>query len=383
MDDKPIMAVSADWHLSPLTWLSHPEVRGDSLVTASWLVDYCISAGLDLAVAGDITDVKQPPSEVVHCLRCLIEEMSKNSLDYFYVRGQHDLTDPPIPAAVCDDATYLPEVIVVKHRSGICLVGLDYTPPEHLAEAIGKLPGKDSTPWWQDDDSVVLLCHQTWKETLQLVTPIGQFDGSLSDVASKGFKMIVAGDIHIHKTLTLPGGTTVLSPGSITSQDFRESPDKFFYVLYGGKGGLRAESVRIPTRPIRSLSISSDAEMDAFLKSLPTLLSCPDDVPPELQRPILRIECSLALDHGSSKIREAVGKEAVLVIKPISPKKTEMVCDADALSDKAEEGMQACADTFAPNFGQQAVSDALRLLRPGVPPKDELAAMRREHGLEE
>ena len=106
MPVTPLMVLSSDWHLSPFSWKKHPNVHRDSYYSLQQIVDLCIQLNVPLIAAGDLFDIKHPPSEsVVFCVEQMAR-LQRVGLPVYYIQGQHELSEIPW-ISLCPNATHI------------------------------------------------------------------------------------------------------------------------------------------------------------------------------------------------------------------------------------------------------------------------------------
>ena len=112
----------------------------------------------NIFAAGDLIDVRRPPSEVAEFLRTQLDRLA--TISFRYIQGQHELSSPPWLSAISDNVQHLDgrEPVNVYGTGGMSLIGIDWQPADKLAEKLEAIP----------DDVDILMAHQVWEDFMGL-----------------------------------------------------------------------------------------------------------------------------------------------------------------------------------------------------------------------
>lgn len=375
MAAKRVLAlIASDLHLRDATWLSRRELRGDSYYALDQLVKLAWTYEPQwLLVAGDILDCRRNDAEVISALVDALDELPP-TCRFGFIQGQHDLQHSiPWPKAVRTSTVWLD--FLEGNCDGACsvgpyrLAGLDWRPRQVLKEALQHLA---------QENIDVLLLHQVTREFMGDLTPA---ELHLAEDLPPNVKLAVVGDYHVTKTLRLPSGTVVLSPGSTSMQSIDEPLEKFAFLLYED---LSLQEVPLATRVVlRGLKILSEEDLQKFIAEWPERLESLAEeakarrLPLELATPVVEVRYEAAVEGAYRRLRAIVGSSAHLFAKEL-PKPRKVENDALERRQYAEGGLESCLPLLVdPRQEPQAFAAALRLLR-SLDPEGELAAMRQE-----
>lgn len=294
MSKVPIAVFTADNHLRPTVWAKHPEIRGDAYYGFNCVVDYCVRYGVPLLQLGDLFDSKRPDSESVMFYQSAVERLAAAGLACYFVQGNHDYTEPSW-------ATSHPAAVPATREfglSGIKFVGLDYTPPDRLPEAIAGLPATD-----------FVLTHQSWRE----LQPIGRVDGSLG-LFPHGIKLLT-GDYHVTDTFfgkAASGGDVVAySPGATAVQRLDESPEKAFGVVFDDAS---VAFVSFPSRAYAKVVVKTENDLTELITKGPAEHLLPRASTAD--KPVLRVRYPHTIAEAHDRIVAAFVDEYHLFIEP-------------------------------------------------------------------
>lgn len=372
---KRVLAViAADLHLREATWVSRRELRGDSYHALNQLVSLAYAYEPEwLLVAGDVLDCRRNDAEVISCLVSALDALPPDC-QFGFIQGQHDLQhSTPWPKAVRVGTTWLD--YGEGNCSGTCYVGpyrlsgLDWRPREALQEALRQMA---------QDKIEVLLLHQVTQEFMGDLTPA---ELHLAEDLPPHVKLAVVGDYHVTKTLKLPTGTTVLSPGSTSMQSLDEPLEKFAFLLCED---LSLEEIPLTTRVVlRGLKVLSEGDLEKFIAEWPDRLASLEEeaearkLPQDLRMPIVEVRYDAAVEGAYRRLRAIVGSSAHLFAKEL-PKPRKVENDALERRQYAEGGLESCLPLLVdPQQEPQAFAAASRLLR-CLDPEAELATMRQQ-----
>lgn len=312
---------SSDWHLKPYNWAARPEIRGDSKRSALFIKNYCILEGLPLFVLGDVTDVRHPDPETVGDLMDIIESLASQSLQFYFLQGQHELNRVRPWASCHHAATWINKSSRVFRN--VMFYGLDFQPGDRLQEELLNIP----------DGTHVLLAHQVWRERMGgLRTAENRpSEGAFTDIPK--VKMVISGDFHAHKITKHRGkdGQELLavSPGSTYLKAMDEDPMKFFYVMHDD---MSLKSIQIPTRPVWRDRAGTDEGLsrviDKFVDANPKL----SDNDPD--KPIWYVEFRHGVADAVGRLERVAKDRAHVFVRPLQEKERD---DLDTNEVQVEE----------------------------------------------
>src|SRR4051812_41387979 len=85
----PMLALTADWHVSTGAWRSKG-VCGDSYHSLRQVVDYCLEHNIPLIGAGDLYDTDDPDPGSVSFVHSQIDKLAAVYCGCYYTVGQHE-----------------------------------------------------------------------------------------------------------------------------------------------------------------------------------------------------------------------------------------------------------------------------------------------------
>ncbi len=299
-----LFAFTADCHLLPNAWVNRREISGDAYFSFTQIVDYCIRKKIPLVIGGDLFDSKRPDSESVAVFIAQTCRMRDSQLPVYVIQGDHDITDPPWPVAICPDAVHH---VNGRHVNigGVRVFGLDYQPRGQLQEKLKEVP----------DATDVLITHQGWQE----FQGIGVTEGSLAtDIPFP--VTVLSGDYHAEKTYESgpEKGIIAFSPGSTCMQALGEPAEKsFLEVIQHDNGKLVIRRVPLATRLSYSFEIETPGQLHELLVlTLPGVVRRAVEytriweLPPQIASPLVRIRYRDDIPEAVKLIRanEAAGR---------------------------------------------------------------------------
>jgi hypothetical protein len=371
MAAKPIMVLSSDWHLSPLSWKRHPKIRGDSYYSLQQIVDTAIELQVPLIGAGDLFDIKAPPSEsVVFCCEQM-KRLEREGLSMYYVQGQHEYADTPwltlAPNAVhIDSFKYQdkgePRVFDV---AGLRVVGLDIsTSPVEFAIQCAKLHAVAKSKGEFD----LFVTHQVWADFIKKRDPVFMLEKVLFS------KITYTGDYHKLEALDI-NGMLCLSSGSINMQANNENPIKEVFILHDD---LSVSKKTLKTRPFMSFELKNDDDLLRLLNTPnSTILSgWPHYVPDEFATPLVSVKYQNSLSNAFDSLTEKF-KDWNYDLSPTDFLSVEMTAATDRKEVREIIDLSDCVAQFVPS-DSTAYKDALRMFE-AVDVESELTNMRKEH----
>jgi len=323
MPFQPLFVFAADLHLQPNAWVKHPTLSGDAYESFRQIVDYCIAAGQNLVLGGDIFDKKRPDPHSVRFFGQQCARMLEADHVVTFVQGDHDY-HPHVPWPTVSGMA-VPLVGMSQTAGGYNVHGIDWTPRDQLSEALVAVP----------EGTDFLITHQAWSE----LQGIGQVEGSVANILHANF--LLTGDYHVslQKRVTAEDGREILviSPGSTCMQSVDERYEKSFIVVGVENGEICFEREPLLTRMKFELTYNTEQEliedlargvMDGFANDerLPQL-------PESIRKPILRVTFNDEIPDAFDRIEAAASNRF-----HIFPNPQRIVDDVDVSFDEAPEG---------------------------------------------
>lgn len=298
----PGFAVTGDAHLRRCTWTHRPTLANDAYISFSFIVDYCIANGLDLFSTGDLLDAANPPSDAIAFLYSEFLRLEAAGRTFRLIDGNHDASDPSWALAVNRPNVVYADRLKFELPGGIIAYGLNYRPSAELEIELAAIP-KDVT---------VLFLHQMTKWAFEK-EGVWNLD---PDKIPAHVRMVFIGDYHRAVAFNRADGQHQVYTGSIAMQSTDEEVDKSFIHVQVTPQGITYTRVPIPTRRMVTASLSSDEEVDQFVRDVATALDPAQFayLPEDIRRPMLVVKLLGGLD--ASRIKQAVGDLAHLWIAP-------------------------------------------------------------------
>jgi len=369
---KPILSMSADWHLQNRAWTlaAGRDISGDSYYSLKQIVDHAIEHEVQAVVgAGDLIDKTINNSDPIVFLNQQLDRLQKKEIRCLYVQGQHEMQDRP----------WLSGHAWPEHMSGlqvtidtVCMFGLDFHHSPQLQIALNAIP----------EGTHLLVAHQVWGEFMGSVAAP---QGGMSDVPMVG--TVFTGDYHVRKEIETRGKDgqklRVISPGSTCMQSIDEPWKKFFYVVYDD---YTWKKVRLKTRHRVDWHVSAAADVDNLLQTVDTELTRIADetagYDERVRKPIYWVEYPHKLGEHRGRIVKAIGDRAFIFWKEVPPEPPPEVVARRKEAQAKGERRAATLLTELPGYLQQAElghlqGDCTRLLQAGSV-EDELRRMREE-----
>lgn len=336
---KPIFVYASDLHLADGSWTSRPAIYGDAYYSLEQIIHHCVQLRLPLVLAGDILDVKRNLARPVQQLCAAMSEMQAAGLPVYYTQGQHELDRNVTWMSVHAWPQHIHNKTI--EIGGVKLYGLDWLPRGDIQKAFAEVP----------PDTDILICHQVWKDFMK---NIGRPECCLNDVHHVQY--VMSGDFHVTTTAesTNAQGQPVkmFSTGSTCMQDISESPEKWFYVVSADVAARKFEFDLQPliTRRLRTYTVDSQDLLDklcagGFAADIAAMQAERGRLPPDLQKPLVRVKFDKRLPDAYLRISTAVGEAAHLF--------------CDALVDKTK-GEEATNRAVTKNDLTTALEDLLK-----------------------
>jgi hypothetical protein len=295
---KPILVVSADWHLMPGAWKRHPGLEGDAYFSLQQIGDLCRSLQVPLLGLGDLYDSNTPDSRSVLEAVTILDHMGT---PFYYISGDHDLADPPWFVAVKRGLWIHNRTVEV---GGFRLYGLDFA------------PAKQSRRWLQSVPSgSILATHQKWKD---LVPELTNDALSFSDLPTAC--TVLTGDAHIARIGAFIAGDGTygqyVSPGPICAQSLKESSEKSVYVM-DEKGGFHPYLLK--TRKMLRYNLSTQEQLEQFFQISDDVLFGPvPGLPESMSKPLIEVRYSDTLVEAYDRLTERLRGRCFLDLVSIS-----------------------------------------------------------------
>lgn len=255
MPVTPLMVLSSDWHLSPFSWKKHPNVHRDSYYSLQQIVDLCIQLNVPLIAAGDLFDIKHPPSEsVVFCVEQMAR-LQRVGLPVYYIQGQHELSEIPW-ISLCPNATHID-----SFKSGLNFKTFDIQGLRVAGQDIEFSGARFSDQCREmhaqtgSDKFDLYVTHQVWADFIK------KSDENFMFKHATFARVIYTGDFHKTEVLSIDG-TDCLSSGSINMQATNEPPHKFVFIL---NSDLSWTQYKIKTRPFALFELRSEKYFNALM----------------------------------------------------------------------------------------------------------------------
>lgn len=255
MPVTPLMVLSSDWHLSPFSWKKHPNVHRDSYYSLQQIVDLCIQLNVPLIAAGDLFDIKHPPSEsVVFCVEQMAR-LQRVGLPVYYVQGQHELSEIPW-MNLCPNATHIDSFKADLNFKTFDIQGLRVAGQDiEFSGARFSDQCREMHAQAGSDKFDLYVTHQVWADFIK------KSDESFMFKHATFAKVVYTGDFHKTEVLNIDG-TDCLSSGSINMQATNEPPHKFVFIL---NSDLSWTQYRLKTRPFALFELRSEKYFNALM----------------------------------------------------------------------------------------------------------------------
>lgn len=323
--------------------------------------------------AGDLIDIKKPPPEVVQFVRAQLDKLEKNSIEFFFIQGQHEYSpDLPWFCAIHDWPQWLNQRYVTI-ADNCNVYGLDWRPADAIPDAFENIP----------HDTDILLSHQVWEEFM------GEKCGCECSFATVPHAHTVfTGDYHVNRHIKVKrlgeDDLEVISPGSTNMRKIDETQDKYFYVLLSDMTWKR---IRIPTRRKFELSIHSETSLKHFPENYKAQLADVREyaktfhLDPKLTRPLFRVIYHDDIADAYKTIKDTVDpKDVELFLKPVPANAPEAIkVDRQAFDQASSRGLVAMLGTVVEQ--DSASYKILSRLLTCPDTKLELQRMKKERGL--
>ena len=222
----------------------------------SAMVNAAIARKVDVVViAGDLFDMARPPAEEVYFLQDKLRELMNNAIQVAGISGSHDGGgDDWLSVCGVERLDSGVERFTSYNGESIVIGGLNARRKAELPDAIKALSPCDVFVGHQ----MILPSHDT---PIQCDLTYDELHSLLSE---KGVRYAALG--HIHAYNVVPYDDMIIAySGALERCDYNENGAKGFIILDFPETGLPAmERVEIATREFKSVSITSEEELEAF-----------------------------------------------------------------------------------------------------------------------
>lgn len=340
----------ADTHLCERTWASRPTLSGDSFYSFKQIINYAINAGAEGVVcAGDMFDVRKPPSLVLKFFRDEIYRLESENIPFYYIQGQHDLTTPTWAGTVSDWPVLLDDAGVISFKTGFTMSGFSWTSVDHLSEKLKAL-----------DNSDVAVLHQVWVEFMgdHVAT-----EGRLTDVVSSS--TVFTGDYHHNSILSLENvkgdKISVVSPGSTNMRKIDEPANKYFYTADIADSKIEFTRFDLDTRHMSVWYINTEAELEDTAEAIEKFVKSKQHK--VLGKPIVRLVVSDNVSDAYKRFNCQFADRAHLFFKIVETATEDDFVVDDVVSStavKPEDFLSMYIESSSPDFKplQRLISSA-------------------------
>ena len=369
MAAKPIMVLSSDWHLNPISWKKHQKIQRDSYYSLQQIVDLSLDLNVPLIGAGDLFDVKLPPSESVLFCYEQMQRLNKANLPMYYVQGQHEYAEKPW-LNLCSNAQHIDSFkydngIKIFDIQGLRVCGMDI----EISPTKFSIRCESLKTLAKGNQLDLFVTHQVWADFIQ------KRDSVFSLQNATFAKMVYTGDYHKTEVLDV-AGTICLSSGSINMQANNESPHKVIFIL---NDDLTYTAHQLKTRPFSSFEIRTEENlngilnrhMDDFFFNWPYR-----DLPDYIQTPLIAIKYQNNLPNAFEALSEKF-KDWNYDLSPVDFSSIEIKAAADRRQVQDLVDIGECVSQFVPE-DSLAHKDAVRIFT-ASDVEAELMSMRKEH----
>ncbi len=214
------MIAISDMHLARHIWPGRPSIYGDAYAPLRALADS--PPGKEpIIMAGDIFDTATPDGDSLWEFHRFCSAMEKAGCPMYAVQGNHDRSSTPLFASFGVRRLSLAPVSI----DGLRVCGLDWMPSERLLRALADVPPCD-----------LLVMHAPFRHMLGYE---GKWQLELKDIPAH-VGSVIAGDIHVFGTSSVPSGGLFLSPGATRPRNMDDLDGGFGWVELDVAGGRLA-----------------------------------------------------------------------------------------------------------------------------------------------
>ena len=336
-----MLVFCADTHLCERTWASRPTLVNDAFYSFEQIVNYAINSGAEGVVcAGDMFDVRKPPSAVLRFFRDQISKLEDKRIAFYYIQGQHDLVSPTWASTVSDWPVLLDSAGTIKLDTGFSIAGFSWTPVDQLADRLPDVYGAD-----------VAVLHQVWVEFMgdHVAT-----EGRLADV--KECNTIFTGDYHHNSILSIDNivgdKLTVVSPGSTNLRKIDEPARKYFYTADIGSAGIEFNRMDLDTRAVTVVHVNDAADIESAAASVEKFVTANQHA--VLGKPIVRVVAAATVPETYKRFNQQFSERAHLFFKIVDVcSEDDLIVDVADISNigvKPEDFLSLFVDCQSPDF---------------------------------
>lgn len=345
----PLAIFTADWHVRKYdrVWGQHPGLYGDTTYGIEQILHHAMQLRVPyLLLGGDNFEEKTQRSDAATRMRQCMDTLRAADIGVWYIQGQHELTDPPFVNGVHSWPQHLHGRTVTL--DDVQIYGLDYQRPNNVEAALGQIPR----------GTQLLLTHQVWRNVM------GEDRGEAWAHWINRPVTILSGDYHRRMEADWVGRDNVplrfISPGPVCMQKSNEPEDHWAVLL---NTDLSYQWLPLRSRPTRELRISTADDLAYVLDTQRDAILTPDpDLPPHIQRPLVRVYYSTGIEQCRARIAHAFGADAFLFWFPqasiAEPQNAEA---AERISTVLAAGLPGTIRRLY-NDDPQAATHAVRLL---------------------
>lgn len=324
MASKDSFVFSSDWHLRDVIWSGRDDIRDDTAVAASAVIDHCIATDRNLVLGGDNFNDPWPSSASTRLMQRLIDRLHAHRLKCFMIDGNHDAANPSwinvVGAVNVNDASFLA-------CDGIRGHGITYRPKDNLMKTLAELELQGEVQF--------LVMHQLLDK--HCPKP-GIWNMAASWFTGGGPKLVLMGDYHEPcDPFTNSAGVTFHyngSPCAMTLGEIEDNNRRRFTVVKSSGGRLSLETLPSPTRAFFKLIADNNEQLESQLtpalkSSLEAAtLSCNVLDRAVVLKPVLLVHTPPTLSGVRNKVVDFLGESAIFWHQP-------MLRDADELGVRA------------------------------------------------
>jgi len=301
--ELPPFIFSADLHLQPYAWASHPSLRGDSYFGLNQILQTAKRYGCKLILlGGDIFETRRPtPADVVNFKR-FTDDCAENGIRVAAVFGNHD-------RFVTQDETWLeltPQVIHLHKKTiehgDMVIYGLDYVSMSELEEELANVPPEANT----------ILTHN------RLFAYGNADEGRFSPTwIPEHVTRILTGDYHEYREMLVGSRSVqVVYPGPTYMWRADEPVDKFVTLFSDSGGGYECTFVPLKTRRVEKHDVFTPEDLIMVTGMISNVL--PDEELPESMRePLFIVRYDPEIEDAKVKLMMCASDRCHLFLNPV------------------------------------------------------------------
>lgn len=340
----------ADTHLQERAWSNRPTLSGDAYYAFTQIVDAAVEHGVPILHAGDLIDKRVNDSRPIDFLRKKFDQLEADKVEFFYIQGDHEYSEPSWVSAIHKWPTHL-HGRICELSTHVSVYGIDYRPFGQFAPELAKMPKKANT----------LLTHQKWAEYLG---GLQICEASFAKVPT--VTTIVTGDFHVHGVAEYAGADgqviKVHSPGSTCMQAINESFKHVIFALYPG-GVLKPYPLK--SRPVISFkTVTNETEFNRLLDTWPKRLAEAEsaDLPDNIRKPIVIAKFYDSVDAAYRRFSQVVGDSAHTFLSVTSPREEVEVIERKSDDTVIAAGLIGALPSLVPDTDSVVFRNASALL---------------------